>query len=138
LPTPRAKEKAKAELIDLEAKIDMLDSQSADLAATVTDYYRQVTDLRQAIHAVGEAMRSESGERALRARAEAVRSTLASISCEFVPTGKSGRGGPHHNKSRLVAVTFNPISGDQLRYKAGDVVLVCGTDSTPWPTPRTA
>jgi hypothetical protein len=132
LPTPRAKEKAKAELAALEARIEELEKQRQDIGATVTAQWSQVLDLALAVKETHRAMESEEGAHALRHRAEALRGLLVSINCEFVVTGKHSSG-PGQAGSRLVAVEFLPVAGDGLRLaEMGD------SDSTPWAGRRTS
>jgi hypothetical protein len=49
LPTPRAKEKAKAELAQLEARIEALERQQEDTSEAVEQHNYDMVDLRQAI-----------------------------------------------------------------------------------------
>jgi DNA invertase Pin-like site-specific DNA recombinase len=116
LPTPRARDKAKAELAQLEARIADLEGQQAGAADRVEAEWRQLLDLRQAIASAREALASPDGEQALRRRAEALRGVILRVECEFVVTGKRGRGGPGQAGSRLVALNFLPIAGDGKRY----------------------
>jgi hypothetical protein len=120
LPTPRAKEKAKGELTELEARIEALEGQQQDMSDVIEGHYRQMTDLQAAIRAAKQAMTSANGERAIRHKAEALRGLLVEIRCEFVATGKglSKHVGPGQARSRLSAVTFLPIAGDARRYLA--------------------
>jgi hypothetical protein len=122
LPTPRAKEKAKAELTALEDRIRALEGQQQNVADVIEGHYRQMTDLQDAIRTAREAMQSEEGAQALRRRAEALRGLLVAINCEFVVTGKglSKHVGPGQARSRLSAVAFLPIAGEVLRFPAAD------------------
>src|SRR5262249_11816265 len=81
LPTPRAKEKAKAELAALEDRIAELESQQQNAADVIEQHYRQMTDLRDAIREARLAMRSDNDAQALRRRAEALRGLLVEIRC---------------------------------------------------------
>jgi hypothetical protein len=115
LPTPRAKEKAKKELAAVEGRIAQLEQQQQDIAESVEQQYQKLQQLQQAIAEAKRAMRSESGERALRRRAEAIRAVIHRIECKFVATGHKG-GGPGKNNARLAAVTIYPIVGDAGHY----------------------
>jgi DNA invertase Pin-like site-specific DNA recombinase len=118
LPTPRAKEKAKAELTALEARIADIERRREDISETVAAQWRQVLDLARSIREARRAMENEAGELALRRRAEALRGLLVIINCEFVVTGKKSSGGPGQAGSRLVAVEFLPIAGEVKRLEA--------------------
>jgi hypothetical protein len=127
LPTPRAREKAKAQFAELESRIESLREQQKDAAGVVEQHLRTMTDLQKAIADAREAMRGKDGPAALRQRAEALRGILASIACEFVVTGKyttsdKHAGGPGLTGSRLVAVTFLPVVGDSRRYEVPENV----------------
>jgi DNA invertase Pin-like site-specific DNA recombinase len=115
LPTPRARDKARAELASLEARIEELERQQQDASATVEQHFREMLGLQQAIADAKLALQSEAVERALRQRAEALRGILCRIECEFVATGKRCRGGPGQAGSRLVALHFLPIAGEPVR-----------------------
>jgi DNA invertase Pin-like site-specific DNA recombinase len=114
-PTPLAKEKAKARLADLEARIGELRAQQQDAAGAVTEALRAVHDLQDAIHAARQAMRGEAGERALRERAEKLRGVIHRIECKFVATDRR-RGGWGKKSTRLVSVTFVPYDGEAKEY----------------------
>jgi hypothetical protein len=60
-------------------------------------------------------MKSKDGERALRQGAEAIRAVVQRIECTFTATGQKG-GGWGRKNSRLVKVTFYPISGDPAEF----------------------
>lgn len=109
LPTPRAKEKAKAELAALEARIAELEKQQEDAAEVVEAAYRELNDLDQAVRDARKAM----GAADLRRRAEALRGLLCRIDCEFVATGKKSAGSGNA-RSKLVSITFHPIAGDAI------------------------
>jgi DNA invertase Pin-like site-specific DNA recombinase len=111
-PGKLAKDKAKARIEELDARIADLRRQQEDLAVVVCQHYRQVHDLDVAVTDAQRAMRSEASAQALRRRAEALRGLLVRIECEFTPTGARGRGGPGNAKSRLVAITFEPVAGE--------------------------
>jgi DNA invertase Pin-like site-specific DNA recombinase len=117
LPTPRAKEKAKAELTALEARITERERQQQDASEVIVRHHREMLGLQQAITDAKLAMHGEGGEQALRQRAEALRAILCRIECEFVVTGKRSRGGPGQAGSRLVALHFLPITGDSVRLR---------------------
>lgn len=118
LPTPRAKEKAKAELAALEERIAGLERQGQDMAGVVEQHFRQLLDLQRAVREAKDAMSSEAGASALRHRAEALRGMLVEVRCEFVVTGKKSSGGPGQAGSKLAAVEFVPIAGDGMRVEA--------------------
>ena len=103
LPTPRAKEKAKERFTELEARIEELKRQREDVVGLVERYCRDIYDLQATIAEAKRAMRSETGERALRQRAEALRGLLCRIDCEFILTGRGAprRGGPGQARSSL-------------------------------------
>jgi DNA invertase Pin-like site-specific DNA recombinase len=117
LPTPRAKEKAKHRFAELEARIGQLQQQQEDAAEAVEWHYRRLTDLQAALAEAKLAMRSETGERALRQRSEAIRAVIQRIECTFVATGtiKAGGGKKH---SQLATVTFYPVVGDPVALSA--------------------
>jgi DNA invertase Pin-like site-specific DNA recombinase len=122
LPTPRAKEKAAAELAALEARISEAERQREDVAGVVEGLHREMLDLRSAIESAKTAMRSETGERALRQRAEAIRGIVQRIECSFTATGKKG-GGPGRANARLAAVTIYPVTGDAAEFPGESDVL---------------
>jgi hypothetical protein len=109
LPTPRAREKAKADLAALEDRIAELEGQQQNVADVIERYYRQMTDLPESIAAARLAMKSENDAQALRRRAEALKGLLVEIWCEFVATGRKGRG---HRARR--AVVWSPSSSCRL------------------------
>jgi hypothetical protein len=117
LPTPRAQAKAKAELLEVEARIAELERQREDAASVVEQCYREMHDLQQAIANAKLAMASETGDRALRQRAEALRAVIQRIECTFTATGQSGRGYGKAS-SRLSAVTIYPVVGDPAAFSA--------------------
>jgi hypothetical protein len=121
LPTPRAKEKAKAELAALEARIAELEQQQEDVGEAVAAALVELRELAQAIHAAQKAMASEAGERAFRQRAEALRAVIRRIDCTFTATGKTG-GGPGRSNARLVKVTVEPVVGDAVEFRGPDVI----------------
>jgi hypothetical protein len=67
-------------------------------------------------------MWSAVGERALRQRAEALRTVIHRIECTFAATGQTRRGWNKTN-TRLVKVTIYPIVGDARHFLAEDTVL---------------
>src|SRR5262249_52410613 len=70
LPTPLAKEKAKARFEQLEARMAELDQQRQDLAEVVERQYHEMMDLQRGLEEAKDAMMSEGGEHALRHRAK--------------------------------------------------------------------
>lgn len=122
LPTPRAKEKAAKELAELEARIGELERQREDLAGVVEHHYRQMLDLQRAIGDANLAMKQAEGERALRRRAEAIRSVVHRIECTFTATGKTG-GGPGRTNARLATVTIYPVAGEPIDFQGEENVL---------------
>jgi hypothetical protein len=121
LPTPRAKEKAKAELTALEGRIEELESQQADAADTVEGHWRQMLDLQHAIAEAKQAMAAEAGERHLRMRAKALSAVIRRIDCTFTATGKTG-GGPGNSNAKLMGVTITPSDGEAITYRAGNAL----------------
>jgi DNA invertase Pin-like site-specific DNA recombinase len=117
LPTPLAKEKARTQLADLEARIEALRRQQEDLGDVVATHYDQMNTLRTAIDDAERAMQGEADARAKRQRAEALRAVLCRIECEFALTGKRGTSGPGQAGSRLLGVEFVP-AGDGGRAEA--------------------
>lgn len=115
LPTPRARDKAKARFTRLEAEIDELRRQGKEIADAVGSLYHEMNDHQIAIAAAKRAMQSDSGERALRQRAEALRAVIRRIECTFTATGITGSGWGKRN-SKLVKVTIYPISGDSVEF----------------------
>jgi hypothetical protein len=129
LPTPRAKEKAKAELAALEARIEELEGQQRNAADVIEGLYRQMVDLQGATRAAREAMRSEVGERALRQRAEALRAIIQRIECTFTATGQT-KGGRSRKNTRLVKVTIYPVIGDARHFLVEDCNVLRATRAT--------
>jgi DNA invertase Pin-like site-specific DNA recombinase len=117
LPTPRARDKAKAELAALEARIAQLEAQQQDAGRAVTAALGELRDLAQAIHDARKALAAGDGERALRRRAEALRAVIHRIECAFVPTGANGRG-RGNQATRLARVTVHPLAGAAKEYAA--------------------
>ncbi len=116
LPTPRAREKAKAELTTLEDRIAELERRREDIGATATAQWAQVLDLANAVKEARRAMESEDGERASRRKAEALRAIIQRIECTFEPTDQ--RGGGHGKKNaRFAKVTIYPIVGDAAHFR---------------------
>src|SRR5262249_41960972 len=118
LTNPRAKAKADAELARLDDRIKELEQQQQDAAEVVVSQFREMHNLQRAIDTVKAAMRSETGERALRQRAQAVRSVIQRIECTFTATGETG-GGWGKKNARLVKVTIYPVVGDPVSFSAG-------------------
>jgi DNA invertase Pin-like site-specific DNA recombinase len=130
LPTPRAKDKAKQKLAELEAKIDAMEKQKQDAAGVVEKHWKEMHDLQKAIQEARRAMTSESGERANRRRAEALRSVIERIECTFTATGiKAGRQGGQRS-SRLASVTIYPLIGDAVEYPASVIQPMNGKPGT--------
>ena len=115
LPTPRAKEKAKAELAALEDRIAELESHQQNAADVIEGHYRQMTDLQEAIREARLAMKSDNDAQALRRRAEALRAIVQRIECTFTATGQTG-GGWGKKNARLVKVTIYPVVGDPAEF----------------------
>lgn len=127
LPTPRAKEKAAAELAALENRIGELEKQSEDASAAVLSQWRELQSLSVAVTKATRDMQGGEGEHAMRQRAEALRAVMSRIECEFVVSAKRdlvtikqgeykgkrmGKGGPGQARSKLVAIHFYPLVGD--------------------------
>lgn len=115
LPTKRAKDTAAARLADLDTRMGELERQRENVAEVVASHYREMHDLQQSIASAKLAMRSETGEEALRQRAEALRSLIQRIECRFVATGQTGSGWGKRN-ARLVEVTIYPVVGEEASY----------------------
>ncbi len=132
LTTPRAIEKTNRDMEKLEARIKELEKHRDDAADQVERHYREVMDLQSAIAEAKLAMRSESGERALRRRAEAIRAVVQRVECAFTATGATG-GGPGKSNARLATVTIYPVTGDPAEFSAGhDNVLRSTSDVSRW------
>ena len=116
LPTPRAKEKAKAELEAVEKRIGDLERHRDDMAGVVERQFREMLDLLIKVAEAKIALQSTTGERALRQRAEAVRQVIQRIECSFTATGKT-KGGPGRTNARLVAVTIYPLVGEAVAFE---------------------
>lgn len=121
LSTPLARKKVDARLAALEARMEALQQQQSDLAGRVEMQYREVAALRDAITSAKFASRKESGERAMRQRAEMIRAVVHRIECSFTATGKTG-GGPGQRNARLVKVTIYPLVGAATDYAVGNVL----------------
>jgi DNA invertase Pin-like site-specific DNA recombinase len=117
LPTPRAKDKAKAELEALESCIAGLEGHRANLAGAVRRRYEELLHLQRAVAEAREALRD--GPAAQRRRAEAVRALLGQVEVTFVPTGYRGPPAPGKPRSRLVQIRFVPHTGDPKDYRLG-------------------
>jgi DNA invertase Pin-like site-specific DNA recombinase len=111
LKTERAIAKANRQLAELEALIGRLEQQRQNIADVVEREWREICDLRDAINQAKRAMKSETGERALRLRAEALRGIIQRIECTFTSTGRKG-GGWGKKNAQLATVTFHPVVGD--------------------------
>jgi len=115
LPTPLAKQKAKERFEKLEERIKELQTQQQDMSDIVADQYEEMLALQRSIAEAKIALRSESGERAFRQRAEAIRAVIQRIECTFVATGHKG-GGPVKRNSKLVNVKIYPVAGDPASF----------------------
>jgi DNA invertase Pin-like site-specific DNA recombinase len=112
-----ARQKADEQLTLLEARIADLRDQQQDTADVVVRHYREAQQLCLAVVNAQDAMRSQSGERALRQRSQALRAVIHRIECRFTATGKTGSGWGKKN-SALVEVTFYPVVGDSAAFSA--------------------
>ena len=108
---PRALEKKQAELLDVEASIDMVEKQLVDQSEIATQHLAQLADLREAI---AGAKKKKGKEGSLRVRAEAVRRLIDRIDVQFQPTGKS------YPQSVPLWVEVIPVSGAKVRYAVSD------------------
>jgi hypothetical protein len=108
LLTPRAKEKAAANLKALEDRIAALEAHRGDLAEVVEGYHEQVRALRATI---GEARRTRHDPGP--ARAAALRNLLAKIKCSFVTTGYQGPPAPGKPRSRPLEIWFVAVGQDE-------------------------
>jgi hypothetical protein len=128
LPTPKAKEAAKARLVALEAKMAELERQREDAAQAVADACREVHGLQLAVADAQKALAAEADEQALRRRAEAVRRALGGgrIVVEFKATGrvKTGYGYP---RSAPTCVHFLPGDGGGKVYEVAPGASAGGT-----------
>jgi DNA invertase Pin-like site-specific DNA recombinase len=128
-PTPLSKAKAAAELATLEGQLEELKRQREDVSAAVLGPWRDLQALSVAVVKATKDMHSGDGEHAMRQRAEALRSVLSCIECEFVVSAKRslvtikrgehkgkrmGKGGPGQARSKLVALHFYPLVGDAM------------------------
>jgi len=131
LPTPRAKQAAKAQLEALEQRLTELEQQRQDAAGAVAEAYRQVCDLQRAVAAARLAIQGGTNERELRERAQALRGVIQRIECTFTASGKTGCGWGQ-KYSRLVAVNIFPVTGDAARYLApAESTLPCTRATSP-------
>jgi len=73
-------------------------------------------DLQSAIAEAQLALAKETGERALRERAEALRAVIQRIECTFKATGQRG-GGWGKRGSELATVTIYPVVGESGEYQ---------------------
>lgn len=129
LPTPLAKEKAKAKLKMLEADITELEQHQRDLTGVVERHYGEAQALLKAITDARIVERSESGERALRRKAAVTRKVVHRVECLFTaPVKVAGR--PGRAKPLLAAVTIYPVLGDPAEYVVDRDVLPQGCVST--------
>jgi hypothetical protein len=137
MPTKLAVAKVKAELEQVEAKMDSLRRQQTDASAVVEAQLRELSAMQDAIGKARQTLQADNAERAVRQKAEAVRRVIARIDCTFTATGveanKSGRrgGGWGKRSSELVRVTIYPLIGEEVTYNAKSVVPLAGgeTDS---------
>jgi DNA invertase Pin-like site-specific DNA recombinase len=118
LTTERAIAKANKQLAELETQIQSLEQQRHNVADSVEQQWREVLDLSRAIKDAQKAMQHDTGERALRLRAEALRAVIQRIECTFVATGETG-GGWGKKNARLATVTIYPVVGDPAKF-SGD------------------
>jgi DNA invertase Pin-like site-specific DNA recombinase len=127
---PLVQAKAQERMAAAASRVEELRQQQTDAADVVNKYRMEISDLQVAIAEAMTALRSESGVQAQRRRAEALRSLLVEIRCQFVVTGKgmTKHVGPGQARSRLAAVTFLPIAGDGQRFL---IVDGSNTDTTP-------
>lgn len=115
LPTPLAKEKAKEQFAELEARIGKLRRRQVDLGKVVSNHYQEMIHLQDAIATAERSMKSVNDERALRQRAEALRTIIQRIECTFTATGEKG-GGWGKKNARLTKVTIYPVVGDSAEF----------------------
>jgi DNA invertase Pin-like site-specific DNA recombinase len=108
LPTPRAKEKAKAELAEIEAKLAQLEAQMKDAADSVESSFRELVQWETDLAEAKRAMNAAQGERSYRLLAEKLRAVISRIDLLFIATGDSRRG---HQSSELRQVTIVPYDG---------------------------
>jgi DNA invertase Pin-like site-specific DNA recombinase len=120
LPTPAAKARAGEKLAAVEARLADLKQQSADASAVVEEQWRAIRDLQKKVAAARAELHGEDNAAACLRKAEVYRGILSRIECEFVPTGKTGRGGPGLAKSRLIALDFQPLEGPAKRLEIKD------------------
>jgi hypothetical protein len=132
LTTRRAIDKANKKLADLEAQIKGLEEQKENLADIVEKEWQEILDLSQAVSEAQRAMLSETGERALRQRAQALRAVIQRIECTFTVTGHTG-GGPGKKNSRLAAVTIYPVAGDTAQYEVQAENALLHLPALAWP-----
>jgi hypothetical protein len=118
LTTERAVAKTNAKIAALEVRISELERRRKDTAGAVAALYREAEDLLLAIADARLAGRGESGERALRQRAAAVRRVVSKLECKFTATA-TGRG---RDGNRLVSVTISPVIGEARTYEAREVL----------------
>jgi hypothetical protein len=120
LPSPRAKERSKARLKELEARMDGLKQAGEDASAAVEAACRELHDLQLAIADARRALAAEAGEQALRRRAEAVRRVLGAgrIVVEFKATGRV-KTGYKHPRSVPACIHFRPGEGRGSTYQVG-------------------
>jgi DNA invertase Pin-like site-specific DNA recombinase len=127
LSTERAIAKVNKQLADLETEIKGLEEQKQNLADIVEKEWREISDLSQAVAEAKRAMHSETGERALRQRAEAIRAVIQRIECTFTATGWHKRGGWGKKKAQLSRVTIHPLVGDPRTYPADPPSVLLGS-----------
>src|SRR5262249_41492683 len=112
-----AKDKAKAELAALEARIADLEQQTEDVGESVAAALRDLGDLARALHDARQEMTRGATEQDLRRRAQALRAVIQRIERTFTATGKTGTG-PGNANARLARVTFHPLLGEAVAYAA--------------------
>lgn len=108
---PRALEKKQAELLKVEAAIELVEKQLTDQSEIALQHRAQLDDLRDAIERAKKGKGKEGG---LRAKAEAVRRLIDRIDVEFQPTGKS------YPQSVPIFIDVIPVEGAKVRYAVSD------------------
>jgi predicted RNase H-like nuclease (RuvC/YqgF family) len=92
LRKPLAKKKVEERLAALESRVEEFRRQERDAAGEVERHYREMLDLQRRIADAKIAARRDFGERALRRKAEALRSVIQPIECSFTATAATGSG----------------------------------------------
>jgi hypothetical protein len=99
----------------VEARIADLKQQSESAVAVVEETWREIHDLQVKVARARAELTGPDGAAACGRKAKLCQDILSRIECEFVPTGKTGRGGPGLAKSKLVAIDFQPLEGPSKR-----------------------